>query len=67
MGVIVIARNKKNITMQLHERVDSLLRIGEKKVKEKNHGQPFYNPNRAEGIHSLGSVRQKLSVVQQSV
>ena len=38
-----------------------------KKVKEKNVGQPFYNPNRAEGIHSLGSARQKLYVAQQSV
>ena len=53
--------------MQLHERVDSLLRIGEKKVKEKHAGQPFYNPNRAEGIHSLGSARQKPLEALQSV
>lgn len=53
--------------MQLHERVDSLLRIGEKKVKEKYAGQLFYNPNRAEGIHSLGSARQKPLEALQSV
>ena len=54
--------------MQLHERVDSMLRIGEKKVKEKNVGQPFYNPNRAEGIHSIGSARgQKLYVALRNV
>jgi len=39
--------------MQLHDRVNSLLRIGEKKVKEKNQGQAHYNPNRADGIHSI--------------
>ncbi len=39
--------------MQLHDRVNSLLRIGEKKVKEKNQGQAHYNPNRAAGIHSI--------------
>ena len=59
-----IARGKRNITQQLHDRVNSLLRIGEKKVKEKNHGQPHFNPNRAEGIHSIATTKAVRSTAQ---
>lgn len=38
--------------MQLHKRIDDLLRIGQKKVKE-TRGAPHFNPNRSEGIHSI--------------
>lgn len=38
--------------MQLHKRIDELLRIGQKKVKE-TRGAPHFNPNRSEGIHSI--------------
>ena len=47
-----MSRNKKNIKQQLNERVDGLLRIGQKKVKESK-GSSHYNPNRSEGIHSI--------------
>ena len=49
--------------MQLHDRVNSLLRIGEKKIKEKNRGQEGYNPNRAEGIHSISYIKSARGVV----
>ena len=40
------------------------MRIGEKKVKEKNHGQPYFNPNRAEGIHSCSTATAVRSTAQ---
>ena len=49
------------------------MRIGEKKVKEKNQGQPHFNPNRASGIHSTGTATavrgtaQRLSEVCKSM
>ena len=41
-------KNGGNIKMQLNKRIDNLLRIGEKKVKNDS-----TNANRAEGIHSI--------------
>lgn len=41
-------RKSKNIKIELNRRIDELLRIGEKKVKDDKD-----NPNRAEGIHSI--------------
>ena len=41
-----------------------MLRIGEKKVKEKNQGQPFFNPNRAAGIHSCSTATAVRSTAQ---
>ena len=38
--------------MQLNKRLDDLLRIGQKKVKE-TRGSLHFNPNRSEGIHSI--------------
>lgn len=43
-----MGRNSKNIKIELNRRIDGLLRIGEKKVKNDKS-----NPNRAEGIHSV--------------
>ena len=43
-----MGRKSGNITMQLNKRIDDLLRIGEKKVKD----DPT-NSNRVEGIHSV--------------
>lgn len=46
--------------MQLNRRIDSLLRIGEKKVKD----DPT-NPNRAEGIHSIQTASTYRAVARQ--
>lgn len=43
-----MGRKSKNIKIELNRRIDELLRIGEKKVKDDKD-----NPNRAEGIHSI--------------
>lgn len=43
-----MSRKNGNIKMQLNKRIDGLLRIGEKKIKDDR-----TNPNRAEGIHSV--------------
>lgn len=43
-----MGRHSKNIKIELNRRIDGLLRIGEKKVKNDKS-----NPNRAEGIHSV--------------
>ena len=43
-----MGRKSKNIKIELNRRIDELLRIGEKKVKDDK-----TNPNRAEGIHSI--------------
>lgn len=48
MGVLFMSRKSRNITQQLNQKIDSLLRIGEKKIKDDR-----TNPNRAEGIHSI--------------
>lgn len=47
-----MSRNKTNIKIQLNNRLNQLLRIGEKKVKETREAKNF-NPNRSEGIHSV--------------
>lgn len=51
-----VGRNHKNIKIQLNQRLDSLLRIGQKKQKEKV-GSPNYNPNRSEGVHSIETAK----------
>ena len=51
-----MGRNHKNIKIQLNQRLDSLLRIGQKKQKEKV-GSPNYNPNRSEGVHSIETTK----------
>ena len=57
MGVInAVGRNHKNIKIQLNQRLDSLLRIGQKKQKEKV-GSANYNPNRSEGVHSIETAK----------
>ena len=43
-----MGRKSRNITQQLNRQIDSLLRIGEKKIKD-----DATNPNRCEGIHSV--------------
>jgi hypothetical protein len=43
-----MGRNNKNIKIQLNNKIDSLLRIGQRKIKDDR-----TNPNRAEGIHSI--------------
>lgn len=48
MGVIILGRYSKNIKIQLNNRIDELLRIGERKIKNDH-----TNSNRAEGIHSI--------------
>lgn len=51
-----MGRNHKNIKIQLNQRLDSLLRIGQKKQKEKV-GSANYNPNRSEGVHSIETAK----------
>lgn len=46
--VIILGRNNKNIKIQINNRIDDLLRIGERKVKNDK-----TNANSAEGIHSI--------------
>lgn len=48
MEVVIMGRNSKNITIQINQRVDDLLRIGQSKIKN----DPS-NPSRSEGIHSV--------------
>jgi len=55
-----MGRKNGNITMQLNRRIDGLLRIGEKKVKD----DPT-NPNRAEGIHSVRTADTYRAVAHQ--
>jgi hypothetical protein len=57
-----MSRNKSNIKMQLHKRIDELLRIGQKKVKE-TRGTPHFNPNRSEGIHSIKTAETYRQVI----
>ena len=45
-----MGRNNKNIKIQLNNKINSLLRIGERKIKNDS-----TNPNRSEGIHSIKS------------
>ena len=44
--VVYVGRNRKNITIQLNQRIDKLLRIGEKKIKTKGKSS-------VPGIHSI--------------
>jgi hypothetical protein len=63
MGVInAMGRNHKNIKIQLNQKLDSLLRIGQKKQKEKV-GSPNYNPNRSEGCHSIQTAQTYRQVI----
>ncbi len=55
-----MGRKNGNITMQLNRQIDSLLRIGEKKVKD----DPT-NSNRAEGIHSIRTASTYRAVAKQ--
>ena len=55
-----MSRKGGNITMQLNRRIDELLRIGEKKVKD----DPT-NSNRAEGIHSIRTTETYRAVARQ--
>ena len=57
-----MSRNKSNIKIQLHKRIDELLRIGQKKVKE-TRGAPHFNPNRSEGIHSIKTAETYRQVI----
>ena len=63
MGVIIpVGRNHKNIKIQLNQKLDSLLRIGQKKQKE-TVGSPNYNPNRSEGVHSIETAQTYRKVI----
>ena len=55
-----MGRKSPNIKMQLNNQIDSLLRIGVKKVKDDPN-----NPNRCEGIHSIKTADTYRSVVNQ--
>lgn len=57
-----VGRNHKNIKIQLNQKLDSLLRIGQKKQKEKV-GSPNYNPNRSEGVHSIQTAQTYRQVI----
>ena len=59
-----MGRNSKNIKIQLNKKLDSLLRIGQKKQKE-SVGTPNYNPNRSEGIHSIQTADTYRKVINQ--
>ena len=52
-----MGRNNKNIKIQLNNRIDELLRIGQRKIKCDS-----TNSNRAEGIHSIRSAETYRSV-----
>ena len=52
-----MGRHSKNITIQINQRVNDLLRIGQGKVKN----DPT-NPNRSEGIHSIRTANTYRSV-----
>ena len=63
MGLInAVGRNHKNIKIQLNQKLDSLLRIGQKKQKE-TVGSPNYNPNRSEGVHSIQTAQTYRQVI----
>lgn len=55
---MTIGRNTKNIKIQLNNRIDELLRIGERKIKNDK-----TNANRAEGIHSIRTANTYRSVI----
>ena len=57
-----MGRKHKNIKIQLNQKLDSLLRIGQKKQKEKV-GSPNYNPNRSEGVHSIQTAQTYRQVI----
>lgn len=57
-----MGRNKQSIKYQLNQRLNSLMRIGEKKEKE-TPGAADYNPNRVSGIHSLSTLDTYRSVI----
>ena len=57
-----MGRNKQSIKYQLNQRLNSLMRIGEKKEKEQP-GAADYNPNRASGVHSLSTLDTYRSVI----
>ena len=59
-----MSRKKKNIVIQLNNRVNELLQIGQKKVKEQPGGE-HYNPNRAPGIHSVKTADTYRRVINQ--
>lgn len=56
-----MGRHNRSISTQLHDRINSQLRIGQKKTKESSKDEngnkrEYYNPNRSEGIHSIKTV-----------
>ncbi len=57
-----MGRNNQSIKYQLNQRLNSLMRIGEKKEKEQP-GAADYNPNRASGVHSLSTLDTYRSVI----
>ena len=57
-----MGRNKQSIKYQLNQRLNSLMRIGEKKEKE-TPGAADYNPNRASGIHSTSTLTTYRSIL----
>ena len=57
-----MGRNKQSIKYQLNQRLNSLMRIGEKKEKE-TPGAADYNPNRTSGVHSLSTLDTYRSVI----
>ena len=57
-----MGRNKQSIKYQLNQRLNSLMRIGEKKEKE-TPGAADYNPNRSSGVHSLSTLDTYRSVI----
>lgn len=59
-GVFIMPRKSVNVKMQLHNEINSLLRIGESKHQAKQDYKKYcqennlkYNPAKTEGIHSI--------------
>ena len=57
-----MGRNNQSIKYQLNQRLNSLIRIGERKVKEKP-GTENYNSNRSPGVHSISTLETYRSVI----
>ena len=57
-----MGRKHKNIKIQLNQKLDSLLRSGQKTQKEAI-GSPHYNPNRSEGVHSIQTAQTYRQVI----
>ena len=64
IGGVFMSRKKKNVKMELNNRLNELLQIGQKKIKEKTGGEHF-NPNRAPGIHSVKTADTYRRIINQ--